>query len=246
MKKYTFWINAFLLTFLLGVGVVISWFTLNDADLKAAVPPVPLLLNENCVDPAHFPALAQKISALRKSKSGYFPKEIFSDEKWKEQDDFINDWYGKHLKAMGEKSLLDVSNEKTEVYRFLWLRSFHHPIFVRIERNQNKIKLFTKELNGAGGYEPREVLRNFSRDLTEAEWCNFLKSLRKLNFWKLPTNRRDMTGLDGAQWLLEGVKNERYHVVDRWTPDDTDYRETCIYLLQLSGIDTDKLGDDLY
>ena len=53
----------------------------------------------------------------------------------------------------------------------------------------------------------------------------FLTSLNDLSFWKLPASLVEETNvvqLDGAQWILEGVKQGRYHIVDRWSPDRTD------------------------
>src|SRR5258708_39333972 len=42
-------------------------------------------------------------------------------------------WYAKHLKALHEPSLWEMAQDpKAEAYRFLWLRSFHHPIAVRL------------------------------------------------------------------------------------------------------------------
>ena len=48
------------------------------------------------------------------------------------------------------------------------------------------------------------------------------------------------------EWILEGVSEGRYHAVDRWTPRDGDFREACIYLLELAGVETDTLGNDFY
>jgi hypothetical protein len=28
-----------------------------------------------------------------------------------------------------------------------------------------------------------------------------------------------MVGLDGAQWIIEGIKGGEYHVIDRWSPE---------------------------
>lgn len=155
----------------------------------------------------------------------------------------MNLWYAKFLGVMGEKSLLYNLGE-TEIYRFLWLRTFHHPIFVRIEKRDNSIQLFSKEFDGrANGYTGKE-LRNEKRILNEQQWCNFLSLLEKSEYWKIPT---DYTmGRDGANWILEGVKDGRYHVVNRWSPENHEYREACIYLLKLSGVDTDRLKDELY
>ena len=53
-------------------------------------------------------------------------------------------------------------------------------------------------------------------------------------------------GNDGAQWILEGMKDGRYHVVDRWSPDGGDYRAACLHLLKLSGLGVNPKGVDVY
>jgi hypothetical protein len=51
---------------------------------------------------------------------------------------------------------------------------------------------------------------------------------------------------DGAQWILEGTKGNDYHVVNRQSPDDNfhrnagKYRELCLHILKLSGLDLKK------
>ena len=245
MKKIVFWLAALIITFFLGCFGVLAlyYFTPIPQILKPELSPASKSFD--CVEPKSFPGLSQKISEFEKGKSGYFPKDKFA-RGWKDADAFMNDWYGKHLKAMGEKSLLDVSGKNTEVYRFLWLRTFHHPVFVRVERGQAKTKLFTKELDGAGGYEPGKVLRKNEVILKEKEFCEFLSLLEKADYWKLPSIQDNDDGVDGSQWILEAVKDDRYHIVDRWTPEKGEFRAACVYLLKLSGIDTDRLKDDLY
>lgn len=251
MKKYLFWLITLIVTFFLGL-VAFALYYFSVVSEVASPEPIsaqksfarPVQENFDCVKSKNFPGLSLEISEIKKGKSGYFPKDKFSSS-WKDADVFTNDWYGKDLKAMSEKSLLDISDENAEVYRFLWLRTFHHPIFVRVERKQNEVRLFTKELDGAGGYEPGKVFRSDNRKLTENEWCAFLRLVDKANYWNLPT-KNEVLGNDGAEWILEGVKENRYHVVDRWTPEKGEYRQVCIYLLRLSGLDVDKLGSDLY
>ncbi|HEY6447119.1 MAG TPA: hypothetical protein VIY53_11710 [Acidobacteriaceae bacterium] len=47
----------------------------------------------------------------------------------------------------------------------------------------------------------------------------FYKTLRKAEFWEAPSEvRSKRLGLDGAEWLLEGVTGSRYHLVTRWCP----------------------------
>lgn len=238
MKRFSFWIIVSLFTFLIGLGAVLTWLYFNQKEI-VEIEPVPLFEN---IQPKTYPGLSRKISELPKGKSGYFPKNTWNGHDT--ADHFMNDWYGDFLKAMGEKSLLNVSDEK-EVYRFLWLRTFHHPIFVRIERKGNSIRLFSKESNGAGGYEPGKVIRTTNTTLDETQWLDFLNLLGESKYWQMPAEDK-RSGFDGSQWILEGVKENRYHVVDRWTPETGEYREACIYLLKLSGVGVDRLKDELY
>ena len=79
----------------------------------------------------------------------YFPPGILG--KGHQQDEFRNQWYSKHLKALREPSLWEASqlDFTTEAYRFLYLRSFHHPISVRLVVAQDKTAtLVSKETNG--------------------------------------------------------------------------------------------------
>lgn len=243
MKRLSLWTIISLVTFSVGICAVLGWFYYNQKEI-AEIEPVPLFDN-SCVKSKSFPGLSKKISELQKGESDYFPKNTW--KRFESADTSMNDWYRKYLKAMDEKSLLDVSDNNKEVYRFLWLRSFHHPIFVRIERTSNSIQLFSKELDGAGGYEPGKVFRKVSKTLDVAQWNEFLGLLEESEYWQMPTEEnRELLVADGSQWILEGVKDNRYHIVDRWTPKYGEYREACIFLLKLSGIDTDGLKDDLY
>jgi hypothetical protein len=148
-------------------------------------------------------------------------------------DSFRNEWYSKHLKAMDESSLNSIA-ESDETYRFLWLRTFHHPIAIRVWRKGEERNMVFKELDGAGGYEPGKLIANRSRRLTTDEWDKFIKLLQRASYWRLPAESKN-GGKDGAQWILEGKKDEQYHVVDRWSPEGGSYREACLYLLKLPG-----------
>jgi len=148
-------------------------------------------------------------------------------------DSFRNEWYSKHLKAMDESSLNSMAGSD-ETYRFLWLRTFHHPIAIRVWRKGEERNMAFKELDGAGGYDPGKLIANLTRRLTTDEWDKFIKLLQQASYWQLPTESRN-GGRDGAQWILEGKKDEQYHVVDRWSPEGGSYREACLYLLKLSG-----------
>lgn len=152
-------------------------------------------------------------------------------------------WYPQHLEAMKEPSLFQQRTNKTaEQYRFLWLRSFHKPIAVRVRKDSAGITLRVIRLSGAGGYEPGKIEHEESFALTADQWDRFLKLLSASSFWDTPSKEKDIMGIDGSQWILEGQASGRYHLVDRFTPLSNDsgkrhlesFVACCRYLLTLS------------
>src|SRR5664280_2333451 len=67
-----------------------------------------------------------------RAQKAYFPKQCFdSDAKLNK---FLDPYYTLEVKLLGEASFLGLStNPAVHSYRFLWLRTFHHPISVRLD-----------------------------------------------------------------------------------------------------------------
>lgn len=148
---------------------------------------------------------------------------------------FTLEWYSSHLKSMNEPVLF--ADNSNNIYRFTWLRTFHAPIIIRVEERDNVYMLFWKQTNGAGGYGPGQLVDDESKRLTGNEWNTVMKYLEDLDFWNQPTIKRDgILGNDGSQWILEGVKEGNYHVIDRWTPEKNTYYELGKYLIELTGM----------
>ena len=101
-------------------------------------------------------------SSLRISRDTihlYFPlKEVGQDSIANANaiDTFMNCWYSEMLQALNEPILLGLDGD-AEIYRFTWLRTFHNPIVIRIERKGGSIELTAKASNGAGGYKPGKL-----------------------------------------------------------------------------------------
>jgi hypothetical protein len=246
MKKLIFRIAVLTATFFIGSGIFVFVFLPLNPLPEIAAPeflPAPAKYEKYDRLETGFPGLSKKISEIKRGKSSYFPRQILGNDMSPKHS--VAGWYSRHLQAMGEKSLLDISDAETEVYRFLWLRTADEPIFVRVERRRDEINLFTKELDGLGGFDPGKVLRSSEINLKREEFNDFLMRLEAADYWNLPTDNKQ-GGHDGAEWILEGVKNGRYHIVERWSPESGAYREACLYLLKLSGVDPDRLKDDLY
>ena len=51
-----------------------------------------------------------------------------------------------------------------------------------------------------------------------------------VEFWSLPSRLNDQPGPDGSQWVIEGVKAGKYHIVDSWMPQQGPVRELGLYL----------------
>jgi hypothetical protein len=96
---------------------------------------------------------------------------------------------------------------EAESYRFLWLRSFHHPIAVRVDLlADGSWVLVTKVASGAGGCSPGTLTTNTSRQLTAQEAQSLRSKVEGGGFWNAPNPVNDQTGTDGSDWIIEGVK----------------------------------------
>jgi hypothetical protein len=146
-------------------------------------------------------------------------------------DELSREWYSKHLNAMGEPSLSCGTPEWT--IRFTWLRTFHHPIVVRVANVRGEYRITATELDGAGGYEPGRVLRRQEAALIEADLRELQATVRRTQVANLPATD-DRFGLDGAQWIIEIATNDSYRAVNRWSPESGPVREVGLLLLRLS------------
>ncbi|MBK1867363.1 hypothetical protein [Taklimakanibacter albus] len=130
-------------------------------------------------------------------------------------DDFRIGWYSKHLAALGEPSLW-LGDHKTETYRMLWLRTFHAPFVFRVTvRPDGTSELTTKKADGHGGYAPGKIVINKTTQIDKKETEILIETLERTKFWDLPTNESGLGETDGAQWIVEAVKDGKYHIVDR-------------------------------
>lgn len=154
-------------------------------------------------------------------------------------DSFTNKWYSKHLRAMNEPILYEGKLNK-EVYRFTWLRTFDNPIVIRIEKENESINLFYKMTNGAGGYEPGEIVIENKKKLTLNDWEKFIHLVDSCHFWSTMPCEKLIEGLDGSQWILEGATNDYYQVIDKWTPRGGAYYDCCNFLIELTDLKINK------
>lgn len=157
---------------------------------------------------------------------------------------FEADWFGRELRAFQEPSLylasVDSRPERSGIFRFLWVRSFHDPIVIRIDRFPDGTAFLTaKQRAGGTGFQGRD--RSLRRALTSVEG----EQLRSALVVTRVLNQRPKTcesGADGAVWLIEATEGAGdYTYVSRWSPQDGPTREFGEFLIGLTGWDLDPV-----
>jgi hypothetical protein len=164
----------------------------------------------------------------------YFPPGTFTNR----GAEFQIRWYSSDLYALGEQPLWPPRSAGATIYRFTYLGSFHAPETV------------TFAVNADGTGQVRIVATSKMRDeiatdrtvpVTAARVSEFFKLLDRARFWDMPA-QSDVRGFDGAEWILEGVQENKYHVVVRWCPashrdsgQDFDFAAAALLLLDFAG-----------
>lgn len=143
------------------------------------------------------------------------------------------------LRVMHERPFGELGASERAL-RFLWLRSFHRPILIRVEKQSGTQFLTVKMLDGpwrigVDGVRLSKLTYQRRRALTAGEW-KALAQLTQDGFWKQAASEPVPGGPDGADWIVEGVERGRYHAVARWNPERGPFRELCLAMLGLSAI----------
>ncbi|MBK5722812.1 hypothetical protein JGH11_18225 [Dysgonomonas sp. Marseille-P4677] len=147
------------------------------------------------------------------------------------------------LQNIDEPCLYNNKNiSNSEVFRFTWLRTFHNPICLRLERINESYTLHWKLLDGAGGYDYGKLKISKSKKISKSEWDRFKNLFNAIKLSELP-NRSYYPMTDGASWTIE-----------YWTPDMFKAHDTnipsaniiscCKYLLQLTKLNIKE--EDIY
>jgi hypothetical protein len=137
---------------------------------------------------------------------------------------------------------IEKSKDKNfHAYRLLWMRSFHFPASFDLEINTDGSAQLTVEgLVEIGSLYTEEIAKGKSYKISKNAVKKFLGYLEKADFWNMPQNEPPR-GLDGANWIIEGAKDGKYHIVDRWCPEDGPFREAALYLIELSKLKVDDI-----
>ncbi len=104
-------------------------------------------------------------------------------------------------------------------YRILWVPTFGHPVFMRIDiQPDGTATLRVQTWSGQGGYGWGKVQAGTTRKLSRDEQVDLLFTLADIGFWTLPARVEDDPTVlfpDATQWVIEGVRDGKCHVVTR-------------------------------
>jgi hypothetical protein len=161
-------------------------------------------------------------------------------------------WFGRCLKTMNEPAASALEQDAPFV-RFLWVRSFHRAIAVRVTRTADGGRLEAKRLHGP---ECESELEDRTRDLeipSEAV-VGLFASFDRAHFWGEDPPASNPPGADGAQWVFEGYNGESYRMLHYWsadldpqktTPAHMELRNAALELLELAAM-TPKDPAEIY
>lgn len=135
-------------------------------------------------------------------------------------DKYRNEWYSKLLCSLKEPILYNLEDKNLEVYRFSFIGPWDTGMVTyRIEKKDSTF-LFTttSKYEKKTKFEDTQLIK--IEDFRELE-----NEIDTLKFWEM--NSHGDFGKDGEEWILESYKKGRYHFVDRWSPEDTLFIQTC-------------------
>ena len=238
MHRLTLRFSVALITFVVGVMASVFWVMYYRPNAKKIEKPF-TQPPTSC-----FPGLSVEIKAVRSTPEDYFPTNVLDSDPYNSK--FFDSSYSKQLTAMDEPSLLQLDNTNDFHLRFLWLRSFHVPVTISLQRSDNKYTLTVKQVRGRSGTESSELAVNKTRILTNDEWSTFSNIFEGACFWNTPSYSTEPLSTDGAWWVLECVWQGRYHIVNHQSPENGPYRQVCLYLLRLSDLEINSSQGEVY
>jgi hypothetical protein len=191
-------------------------------------------------------ALAQQDLQRRNCRDGNSDEFFGGNPKWA----FSACRYRDQLEAMEEQPL---DRPEARAVRFLWLRSFHEPILVRVDfETAGTAMLVAKRSDGAGGYLPGclVAVHTVRLDATQARELQDLLAATERTIpaknehgeYANPSSTPDVIEIimDGAEWILERVDESGYRVDNPYAPLRNPalaaYVRLCRRLLELANI----------
>jgi len=149
-------------------------------------------------------------------------------------------WFSLRLYTFKEPLLFNKKVQK-EIYRFTYFRSFHNPIVIRIEMENNICKIYYKVWDIYKDSFPGVIIIDDNKEININDWSKFQQFIKASNFWNRKDYGRPIMGIDGSEWIMEGVNPEEYKVITEWSPRIGNFRDACLFLLSLTDLEIKNL-----
>jgi hypothetical protein len=133
--------------------------------------------------------------------------------------------YAAFLTAMHEPSLYELSRQQpgAEAYRLLWLRSDQRPASIRFAPKSGGTGWFYRRMIGGTGSTQPGGLREYGKSWSwKSRTASFLRAIDDAGFWSLANGDSGAQVSCRSHWILEGVRQGRYRVIDRCSPAEND------------------------
>lgn len=188
-----------------------------------------------------------------------FPlNKILEDPKIDGYDTFFVKIYSRDLHKLEEPILYNHYLDK-EIFRFIWMRSFRPSIIIRMEKEDDSLKIIQKLYHEF--YNPIEIIDPIKKSrkwdvVLDSVWNKKIIKKHSLNIWNelesklIKYNYLHMSSIvpwmdctDGAEWFLEGHLADGYYLVNRWCPGEHQYQEfrkLCDFILDQSEFKHEK------
>jgi hypothetical protein len=168
----------------------------------------------------------------------YFPPALTAGERTGSQlDSLEREYFARELGRLNEGSLRCPRMNDVTAYRVLWLPSCQASIAVRAERDGRKTTLHATKLSSLilGDRDrvsgPVEQVR---LDVTAGQLGDIESAFA--SFWEKPTMEPNEEVLvDGERFIIEGVKDGRYHVLRRSDRKDASLRAAIELMIRAAG-----------
>jgi len=128
------------------------------------------------------------------------------------------------LKALREPSLWELSRRdpSAEAYRFLYLRERDRPASIRfLVSKSGSTGWFYRRMCAGRGDQPGGIREYGMSWSWKSRTASFLAIIEDQGFWNLATLDARVSGCQ-SHWIIEGIRQGQYHVVDRCSPDPAD------------------------
>jgi|SRR5208283_604999 len=128
--------------------------------------------------------------------------------------------YSTSVQQFKEIRLSEIATDsQAEVYRMMIFPVWGDPISIRVQKHNGIYALSARRLDAHGGFKVGKLVEQKDCDLTPTDSKVLDDLIEKANLFGMPSDDGVM-GLDGDEWVMEGVSQGKYHFVERWCATD--------------------------